>query len=400
MDFPPDLTNLTDRELWLSVLERLAGPVLLNLSERRLRQAMPVEVAAEVADDRAAYTHLEAFGRLMAGMAPWLEVDLPEGAEAGLQQTMRGMAQRALDAATDPASPDFLNFHQGQQCLVDAAFLAQAIVRAPRVLWDELEPGVKHNLRQALRSTRAIRPFYNNWLLFSGMIEAALCRMDADWDQMRVDYALRQMDQWYKGDGAYGDGPEFHWDYYNSFVIHPMLLDILRVVNNQRPAFETFYVSHAAPGWADLYDLELPRARRYAQVLERMIGPDGAFPPLGRSLAYRFGAFHLLGQMALLHLLPPDLPPAQVRCALTAALRRSAFAPGTFDEQGWLRIGLCGHQPSIGEHYISTGSLYLCTVGLLPLGLPPEDEFWQSAPRDWTARMAWGGQDLPVDHAL
>jgi hypothetical protein len=29
------------------------------------------------------------------------------------------------------------------------------------------------------------------------------------------------------------------------------------------------------------------RARRYAAVLERMIAPDGSFPPIGRSLAYR-----------------------------------------------------------------------------------------------------------------
>jgi hypothetical protein len=36
------------------------------------------------------------------------------------------------------------------------------------------------------------------------------------------------------------------------------------------------------------------RAKRYAAVQERMIGPDGTFPPIGRSLAYRCGAFHLL----------------------------------------------------------------------------------------------------------
>ena len=35
------------------------------------------------------------------------------------------------------------------------------------------------------------------------------------------------MNTWYKGDGVYGDGPPFHWDYYNSFVIQPMLLNIL-----------------------------------------------------------------------------------------------------------------------------------------------------------------------------
>jgi hypothetical protein len=390
----------SDREVWLSVLERLAGPVLSTLAQGRLKQSMPVETAPGAADDRARYTHLEAFGRLMAGIAPWLAADLPPSAEAERQRDLRALAQRALDKATDPASPDFLNFNQGQQCLVDAAFLAQAVVRAPGVLWDGLPPAVQRHLLDALRSTRAVRPFYNNWLLFSGMVEAALCRMGADWDQMRVDYALRQMDQWYTGDGAYGDGPEFHWDYYNSYVIHPMLLDILRVVNDYQPAHEAFYVTHAAPGWLDLYEREIPRARRYAAVQERCIGADGSFPPLGRSLAYRSGAFHLLAQMALLHLLPEDLPPAQARCALTAVLRRCMEAPGTFDVQGWLTVGLCGHQPSIGEHYISTGSLYLCAVGLLPLGLPPADEFWQSPPRDWTAKRVWGGQDVSVDHAL
>ena len=55
---------------------------------------------------------------------------------------------------------------------------------------------------------------------------------------MRVDYALRQHDQWYKGDGAYGDGPTFHWDYYNSFVIHPMLLDVLDVVRRRDAGVE------------------------------------------------------------------------------------------------------------------------------------------------------------------
>jgi hypothetical protein len=30
---------------------------------------------------------------------------------------------------------------------------------------------------------------------------------------------LRQHEQWYRGDGIYGDGPEFDWDYYNSFVM-------------------------------------------------------------------------------------------------------------------------------------------------------------------------------------
>ena len=44
--------------------------------------------------------------------------------------------------------------------------------------------------------------------------------------------------------------------------------------------------------------------------------------------------------------------------------------------RGWLQLGAVGHQPLQAEGYISTGSLYLCAVGLLHLGLPADDPFW------------------------
>jgi len=92
--------------------------------------------------------------------------------------------------------------------------------------------------------------------------------------------------------------------------------------------------------------------------------------------------------------------PAQVRGALTAVIRRSIEAPGTFDDAGWLRIGFAGHQPGVGERYISTGSLYLCATGLLALGLPAADPFWTDPPQPWTSQKAWSGQPFPIDHAL
>ena len=288
----------------------------------------------------------------------------------------------------DPASPDALNFNVGRQPLVDAAFLAQAILRAPRALWTELDPTRRSQLVRALESTRTILPGANNWLLFSATVEAALAKMGAWWDRMRVDYALRQHEQWYKGDGIYGDGLDFHWDYYNSFVIHPMLLDVLAAVGDE------------SPGWQRLHEPMLQRARRYAAVLERQISPDGSFPAIGRSLAYRCGAFHLLAQMALRRQLPMEISPGQVRAALSAVIRRTLDAPGTFDDAGWLRIGLAGHQPGLGERYISTGSLYLCAVALLPLGLSADDQFWTAPAQPWTAQRAWSGQPIPIDHAL
>jgi hypothetical protein len=104
--------------------------------------------------------------------------------------------------------------------------------------------------------------------------------------------------------------------------------------------------------------------------------------------------------MALRRTLPEGVSPAQVRGALSAIVRRSIEAPETFDANGWLRIGFCGHQPGAGETYISTGSLYLCTVGLLPLGLPAADPFWSSPAEPWTSVRAWSGRPFPIDRAL
>jgi len=144
----------------------------------------------------------------------------------------------------------------------------------------------------------------------------------------------------------------------------------------------------------------LKRARRYAQIQERLINPDGTLPAVGRSVTYRFGALQVLAQIAWMQKLPDPVRPAQVRCALTAVIRRMMEAPGTFDENGWLQIGLCGHQPSLGEPYISTGSLYLCSTGLLPLGLPASNPFWSDPPLAWTSQLIWSGEALPPDHAM
>jgi len=377
---------LNDRELWVNVLRRLADPVLTNLANGTLKARMPVEQAPGA--DRRPVTHLEALGRLVAGIAPWIELPADDTAEGRLRARYADVARRAIGRAVDPASPDFLNFTRETQPLVDAAFLAQGVLRAPRALGAAFDVTTKRNLVAALESTRTITPGFNNWLLFSATVEAALARLGATWDRMRVDYALRQHEQWYRGDGAYSDGPNFHFDYYDSFVIHPMLLDVLDVCRDEMPA------------WKELAAREEQRARRYAAVLERSVAPDGTFPPIGRSIAYRFGAFHLLAQMALRHALPENVSPAQTRGALTAVIRRSIEAPGTFDADGWLRIGFCGHQPGIGERYISTGSLYLCSVGLLPLGLALTDEFWTAAPQPWTSVRAWSGQAFPIDRAL
>jgi len=375
------------RRYWLDTMLRIAGPVLRALAEDKLRKTMPIE-SKSPREDRANYTYLEAFGRTLTGLAPWLELEGLAGEEAELQAEYRELVRRGMHHAVTPGCRDCMNFSFGHQPIVDAAFLAHAILRAPKQLWHALDETDRENLVARMKETRTRLPYRCNWLLFSAMIECFL-RMagEKDWDRMRVDYAVRQHFDWYLGDGFFGDGPEFHMDFYNSYVIQPMLIDILRAVGQEEG------------DWQRL----LPRAERYgaryASFLERLIAPDGSYPVLGRSSAYRFGCFQMLAQAALEHLPDTGFSQAQVRCGLTAVIRR-VMAFDNFDENGFLRVGVCGHQPDMGEGYISTGSLYLCTAVFLPLGLPEDDAFWAAPDEDWTQAKMWRGLPMSAEHAI
>jgi hypothetical protein len=370
----------TDTRLyWIDALLRVVQPVFHSLARQTLREDMPVETAHDAYEEREAFTHLEAVGRSLCGITPWLTCPELTGDEAARRDALLGDVITGLNHLDGQ-----VNFAHGQQRVVDAAFLAQGLLRGGPDLWNALSDSGRAHILTGLRATRDCTPYFNNWLLFSAIIETFFESIGESADRMRIDYAIRQHEQWYLGDSLYGDGPEFHWDYYNSYVIHPMLVDITETLED----------------FTGLRERILERARRYAVIQERHIAPDGSFPPIGRSLCYRAGAFHLLAQQALRNDFPDTLLPAQVRGALTAVLQRTLDAPGTFDPRGWLTLGLAGHQPALAEPYISTGSLYLCAAAFLPLGLPPSHPFWTDADTPWTSQTIWQGADQNRDAAL
>lgn len=375
-----------ERAYLVSSLARIADPLLTALSEKKLKEKMPVEKMDGMHKTHPS-TYLEGFARLLAGMSPWLELGPDDTEEGKLRKKYIDLALLCIKNGTDSTSPDYLDFKIEGQSLVDAAFLTHALLRAPTQLWGKLDANTKQNVINALKATRKTKPGENNWLLFAGMVETGLLTFTGECDQARLDYGIQKHKEWYKGDGAYGDGINFHWDYYNSFVIQPMLLDITSRLEKKG---QTPVISYAT---------SLKRSKRYAAVLERMISPEGTYPVLGRSLAYRFGTFQLLSQIALQHDLPENVSPQQVRAALYTMIKKQLEAPGTFDNNGWLQIGIYGHQPGIGENYISTGSLYLCTQAFLILGLPPTDALWNGKDEDWTAKKVWKGLAVPIDHA-
>jgi len=375
-----------DRTYWYQLLYKIANPVVSNLAAGTLVKNMPL-VTSPTFDSRSPkVSYLEAVGRTYAGIAPWLT--LPEDAteEGKLRKKMRTEAVQGLDNCFAEGSPDQLTFAKDHQPIVDAAYLAQAFLRAPLALWEPLKPVTKQAIVKAFKSLRNRKPFKSNWLLFGSITEAFLLSIGEEVDKDRMNEGIIKLNEWYKGDGWYGDGPNLAFDYYNSFVIHPMMVDILAVL-----------LKHKLVETAK-YDLAVKRMQRYAVGQERMISPEGTFPPIGRSITYRTGAFQALSQIALMNKFPKEIIPAQVRCALTLVYKNMYDSKGTFDSKGWLQLGFCGHQPQTADYYTSTGSLYMATLSFLPLGLPATDSFWAAPFTPWTAKKAWSGAAFPKDY--
>ncbi|GAB3754194.1 DUF2264 domain-containing protein [Spirosoma pomorum] len=384
----PPAPTISDRQFWLTEMDKMVRPVMSSLAHDSLRIVMPKVVSKRIdnKDHRIQVQYVEVLGRVLSGIAPWLQGEGGSAEEVALRNQYRQWALDGVHHALDSTAKDYMYFNIGGQQLVDASYIALAFTRAPW-LWEHLSKPDQALLAKALKSTRQFKPVFSNWLLFAAMTEAFFAQYGYEWDPMRVDYALQQLEQWYVGDGMYSDGPSYAYDYYNSYVIHPYLTAITEIISKKTNAYK------------GMIDKINKRNDRYAVIQERLINTDGTYPATGRSIVYRGAVFQHLADMAWRKTLPEQLTPAQVRCALTAVIKRTLESPSTY-QNGWLTIGLHGSQPDLADFYNNQGSLYIATNIFLPLGLPATDPFWADAPAKWSSQKIWGGDDFPHDHSV
>ena len=190
-----------DRAYWISILSQVSDPLLNNMSKGELRKNMPVETVSGAANpSNARTTHLEALGRLLVGIAPWLELGPDETSEGQLREKYIQLMLKSIEYGFDPESPDYLNFTVTRQPLVDAAFFCQGVLRAPVQVWSRLSPVVRQNVLNALQQIRNIKPVESNWLLFSAMVEAALLELTGECNMYPIEYAVMRFKEWYKGE--------------------------------------------------------------------------------------------------------------------------------------------------------------------------------------------------------
>ena len=382
----------TDREYWAEQAYRLAAPVLEPMSRGMLSTEMQIEVSPSFDKRDKRVTYMECFGRLMAGIAPWLSLPDDDTAEGKQRKQLREWALKSYAHAVDPQSKDYLLWRKEGQPLVDAAYIAESLLRGYDALWLPLDSVTKARYIDEFTRLRRVEPPYTNWLLFASTIESFLAKAGAPFDQYRVNGAVRKVEEWYVGDGWYSDGEgTFAFDYYSSFVFHAMYLETLGTMRDVR-----------GYGWKinyrDFYNRALKRCQKYSIILERFISPEGTFPVFGRSIPYRLAAMQPLALMAWYQTLPQELSNGQVRAALTKVLHRMFDIQQNFNDAGYLTIGFCGSQPETADWYTNNGSLYMTSLAFMPLGLPVDHPFWTDTPQPWTQVKAWGGQPFPKDH--
>lgn len=381
-----------DREYWCELAYQMAQPVLENMAKGELQKNMQVEVSPRWDNRNIKVTYMECFGRLMSGISPWLALPDDDTKEGKMRAQLREWALQSYKNAVDPQSPDYLLWREEGQTLVDAAFLAESFIRAYDALWVPLDELTKQRYIEEFTQLRRVDPPYSNWLLFSSTIESFLAKVGAPYDMYRINSTIRKMEEWYVGDGWYADGTLFAFDYYTSYVFHPMYLETLQNMIDAG--------ARSRINYKDFFQSELRRAQRFSVILERFISPEGTFPIFGRSATYRMAAMQPLALVAWMDKLPQELTPAQVRCGLTAVLHRMFDTQNNYNEGGFLSLGFCGKQADISDPYTNNGSLYMTSMCFMPLGLPASHPFWSDPDESWTQKRAWNGEDFPKDQAF
>jgi rhamnogalacturonyl hydrolase YesR len=130
---------VSDRIYWTSLAYKIAAPVLENMSKGELSKNMQLELSPtwDGRDKRVSY--MEAFGRLIDGIAPWLSLPDDDSAEGKQRKQLHEWALKSYANAVNPESPDYLLWRNEGQPLVDAAYIASSFLRAPQQLWQPLD---------------------------------------------------------------------------------------------------------------------------------------------------------------------------------------------------------------------------------------------------------------------
>jgi hypothetical protein len=385
------------RDQWLSILLQIINPVINSFVNKNIKFIFPIHHSAHLIENdkrrnQTEIVFIELFSRTLLGVSI-----LFQNEESINKDNLNDLFQNVLFMINTTFSGylDFYHSSIDHQLIVEMANCALAFIRAP-YLWNSLHYLIKNNILKIMyHSITKFKTHMNNWLLFEAIIEIFLYKNQKIKILNKTLFNLQIIESYYIGDGWYKDGPLFHMDFYNSYVILPFLITIYQ---------ELHLLNYKNNGilYKNLYNKTLLKIQRQSEFLERLISQDGSFPIFGRSGVYRTAIFHALVTTTYISGLPNSLSYGQVRTGLNAVIE-NMFQNEKIkivDEHGFLTFGFSGFQPEMADEYSNSGSIYFALLIFMPLGLNENHIFWNSSSEDWSQKKMYNGNSINKDKSI
>lgn len=159
------------------------------------------------------------------------------------------------------------------QRMVEPTAIALALVWARPHFWEPLSAREKAQVSRWIGGINRRAVIENNWLCFRVLANAALRELDQPHDAAVEADDLALLYAMWHGDQGYSDGPPEHRNYYVPMAMHHNGLVYATMIRGRDP------------GLAGLLER---RAEDFARTFLAWFANDGAAPPFGRSLQYRF----------------------------------------------------------------------------------------------------------------
>lgn len=342
--------RLADRSDARRLLRDLFLPLVPAFSSGRAQVKLGHDAAHF--DRKAAW--FEGFARPLWGLAP-----LHAG---GGDFDHWALFREGIASGVDPGHSEYWEpTSDHNQRSVEMAALGFALALAPDMLWQPLPQKTRDQLAAWLGHIQAVAMADNNWRFFPVMAGLGLQRVGVAIDEDLRERHLRRIDEFYRRDGWYGDGPGGFIDHYNGFALQ---------------FYGLIYARHAASSDPVRAALYRERAREFAQSFRHWFGDDGGALAIGRSLTYRFAMAGFWAALAYAGV--EALPWGEIR-GLWARHMRWWLDKPMLDAAGHLSVGYGWPSYLMSEEYNSPGSPYWAFKAFLPLALAEDHPFWTAA---------------------
>ncbi|HTB79578.1 MAG TPA: DUF2264 domain-containing protein [Opitutaceae bacterium] len=297
---------------------------------------------------------LEAFARPLWGLAPF-------AAGGGIFHQWN-VIREVIECGVDPGHPKYWGLGSNKDHrFTDYPAIASLMAFAPTCTWKIFEPKTKDNIVSWLSHINTVELYNNNWLFFRVLTNLSLAKIGAPYDLRQINSDLTRLDEFYCGEGWYGDGNESQIDYYLPMTMHYYSL-IWAGLNASDSV------------WTPRFK---ERAQAFAPQFAAWFANDGSAIPFGRSLTYRFAQGAFWGALAFANV--EALPWGVIKDLYLKHLRWWLRQP-IFTETGILSVGYGYPNLSMAEDYNGPGSPYWAFKIFLPLALPSSHPFWQAEP--------------------